>query len=242
MVQDLAFLTSVARPVAYTGKAADDSLRELAALRKLLEQWRDAPPEVESRLNNLHLAATIGLEGAMDTQDCLARRSANILRTMRQTWVEASDLPEPVRKQVLQVDLVGGTPPEEGKRFAAPLVGPQLQVAIDAAVDLAKQDITLADQAKLLKPPQQPKPLAFKKKPNGSTPKAKKPRVQSPVVPPAKETREQREGYGPQPSTSASTSSQPQSRDRRPRDRRQKKGGQGQKQSRGGRGPRRGQP
>ena len=102
---------------------------------------------------------------------------------------------------------------------------------MEEAVSLAKQDITLADQAKLLKPPPKAQEPRFRPPSKASGQQAKKPRKETPLVAP-QETREQRKGYGHQQKPSSSGQSKGQGQKGRDK----KKGGHSHKQGRGGRG------
>ena len=219
------------RPLAFAVSAADQVGSQLEQARTLLASVSGVPDTVFWYLDNASRCAGLALEAVMDVTETVARQNAGACRRLRESWVEASTLPEAVKRQVLATDVVGGMAPSDpSAKFSAPLVGEVLPAALEAAVDSAKQHVALADQAKLLKPAQTGTFKMPKRPPKSQGGSGKKIRYQSPVVPPATETRAEKAGY-----TSPSSSAQPQRG--RDRDQRRRGRGKGQGKSRNS-GPR----
>ena len=187
--------SNTVRPVAMSLTAANQSSLVLSKVREHLVAT-GAPQSILDATDAAKQCALLAVEGAVDAADCLARQNATALRHLRQSWVEASSLPEHTRKQVLVAPLTGGVPPQDKTRaFAAPLIGDALNTALEQAVDSAKQQVLFQQQSDILRPassgykiPKQP----------GQTKKVQKPRKESPVVAPAKESWSGSPKYGSQ--------------------------------------------
>ena len=214
------------RPVALSLTAANQSSLFLAKIREHLVST-DAPQSILNAVEAAKQCALLAVEGAVDAADCLARQNAAALRQLRQSWVEASSLPEHTRKQVLASPLTGGVPPKDKqKTFAAPLVGDALTSALEEAVDSAKQQVLFKQQLDILRPPAS---SGFKvpKQQVQQAKKAPKQRTTSPVVAPAREPSPGSPGYGSQGNQGGQArykkkSQRPEKKDKSSRD---KKGG-----------------
>ena len=222
------------RPVAMALTAANHATQLLAVVKQHLTS-SDAPQTVLDTVDAARQCTLLAIEGAVDAADCLARQNAGALRSLRQSWVEAAQLPENTRKQVLAAGLTGGVPPtDKSKPFSAPLVGEPLTKSLEEAVDCAKQQVLFQQQSEFLKP----STSGFKapKSPAPSKPKVPKHRVASPVVAPAtKEPKSGSPGYGPQGGQGGQAKSQKKSqrpakkalKDKQSRDKRDRGRGRG---------------
>ena len=185
------------RPVAMTLTAANQATQLLSAVKQHLTA-SDAPQRVLDTVDAARQCTLLAVEGAVDAADCLARQNAGALRSLRQSWVEAAQLPENTRKQVLAAGLTGGVPPtDKTKPFSAPLVGEPLTKSLEEAVDCAKQQVLFQQQSEILKP----STSGFKtpKTPAQPKPKVPRQRAASPVMPPAsREPKSGSPGYGQQ--------------------------------------------
>ena len=187
--EDIQATAHLARPISYIGQAVG-CIRE--AFETFRTQASQSRPETE---HDLALAALVhkmlGLAGdaSADVMDGLARLNSLRLRTLRDSWLDASSFDPDLVKRAKEADLIGGEAPTNPRaEFTAPLCGPSFQAVCDDAFQRKKQLDLLHQQGKGFKKPS--KQASQKRKAQGQGGKAPKYSYQqSPVIAPTPQGR-----------------------------------------------------
>ena len=170
----------LARPLAHGAHAVTMVSSTISVIMQLMpEMPEDLKVLLKQSLDSLRLATTV----FCDTTDCAARLNAHSLRTLRNTWIEAANVPLDVKLRAKNSNLVPGVPPE-GLRmeFTAPLVGESLKAEVGEAVERNKR-------SKVLK--QSMSTLDKGSKKGSKWQRNLRQRSKSPQPPPAKKAKEQ---------------------------------------------------